>query len=500
MSAPDTPPQGGTQPPATPQNPAASQPPPGYSQYPQGGYGAYYGPQYQGPQYPYYNQYPYGQYPYPYAPYAYPPAYAMPMQPARRRDTYQLVVSIISIVLLSFVLVGGLILGAIFLFGIVATQSRSSQSLALAALLPLLTLAALAGGGVGLYFTIRALMHKSSAIARMPSFWVPLGLTVLALGVGITEHGFHAPQGPALLQAPLVLLTGILPAITIFALTNERLGEPSTWRRVLMSFMSGMFLATVVAAILELIASAVLATFLQAGSANVSQLNANSPSQLLLEGLLLSVIAPLAEEGLKPVGPLVILGRLHGPAEAFLLGMTAGIGFDIFETTGYITQGQADWIIVAVERAGAGLLHGVGAGMATMGWYYLFRGRGASNRYLKGFGALVYALLQHGIFNGSNFLAIIPGPIGDAMRAPVWFFGLPETGIVYLFIVIYALIIGVLLTVTYYLRQSPLNRPPEVATATSPPPQAPAAPPFPATYPQAPSSPAPAGAGQGGVA
>ncbi|HKD76227.1 MAG TPA: PrsW family glutamic-type intramembrane protease, partial [Ktedonobacterales bacterium] len=279
-----------------------------------------------------------------------------------------------------------------------------------------------------------------------------------------------------------------------------RLGEPSTWRRVWMSFMSGMFLATIVAALLELIASAVLATFLQAGSPNVSQLNTNNPSELLLTGLLLSVIAPLAEEGLKPVGPLVILGRLRGPAEAFLLGMAAGIGFDVFETTGYITQGQADWIIVAVERVGAGLLHGVGAGMATMGWYYLFRGRGASNRYLKGFGALAYAVLQHGIFNGSNFLEIIPGPIGDAMRAPVWFFGLPETGIVYLFIVIYAIIIGVLLTVTYYLRQSPLNRPPEAVMAASPPPQAPAAPPYPAAYPQMPPAPSPAGAGPGGIA
>ena len=57
--------------------------------------------------------------------------------------------------------------------------------------------------------------------------------------------------------------------------------------------------------------------------------------------------------------------------------------------------------------------------MATMGWYYLFRGRGASHRYLKGFGAIVYAVAQHAIFNGANLLAVIPGPIGEAMRAPV---------------------------------------------------------------------------------
>ncbi len=496
MSAPDTPPQGGAQPPATPPNPAAQQSPPGYPQYPQGGYGAYYWPQY-----PYYNQYPYGQqYPYAYQPYAYPFPYAMPGQPARRRDTYQLVVSIISIVLLSFVILGGLIAGVFVLLGLVAAQSTQSQSLSLAALLPLLAVVALAGGGVGLYFTIRVLMHKSSAMARMPSFWVPLGLTALALGVGITEHAAQSPQGPALLQAPLLLLAGILPAITIFALTNERLGEPSTWRRAWMSFLSGMFLATIFAGILELIASVVLAILLRAGSTNVSQLNTNSPSELLFTGLLLSVIAPLAEEGLKPVGPLVILGRLRGPAEAFLLGMAAGVGFDIFETTGYITQGQADWIVVAVERVGAGLLHGVGAGMATLGWYYLFRGRGASNRYLKGFGALAYALLQHGLFNGSNLLVILPGPIGDAMRAPVWFFGLPETGIIYLFVVIYAIIIGVLLTVTYYLRHSPLNRPPEIVPAASPPSQVPAAPPYLASTSQMSPSPAPAGTGPGGAA
>ena len=56
-------------------------------------------------------------------------------------------------------------------------------------------------------------------------------------------------------------------------------------------------------------------------------------------------------------------------------GLAGGIGFDMFETVGYIGQGQADWIYVAIERVGAGLLHGVGAGMSALGWYYLIAAR-----------------------------------------------------------------------------------------------------------------------------
>ena len=122
--------------------------------------------------------------------------------------------------------------------------------------------------------------------------------------------------------------------------------------------------------------------------------------------LIFAVVAPLVEEGLKPLGVVFIMRRLRSPAEAFLLGLAAGVGFDMVETIGYIGSGQADWVSVAIQRVGAGLLHGLGAAMAALGWYYLINGKGVPHRWLKGFGGLAYAVLQHGIFNASNLLGL----------------------------------------------------------------------------------------------
>ena len=79
------------------------------------------------------------------------------------------------------------------------------------------------------------------------------------------------------------------------------------------------------------------------------------------------MVAPLVEEGVKPLGAILVMPRIRSASEAFLLGLAAGIGFDFVETIGYIGMGEADWISVAIQRVGAGLLHGVGAGMGALG-------------------------------------------------------------------------------------------------------------------------------------
>ncbi len=379
-----------------------------------------------------------------------PPAFPWPAPPRPKRDTYRLVIGIISVVSISLTLLAGLILllvvGLDTLFG-------SSNNLIVLGLVGFAGTMAVGGGGVGLYFTIRALMGRPSARLQLPPFWVPLGLAVVVLGAGLAQHLLGLPQAPAPMEILLVLLSGILPALGFFTLAAERLGYPSTWRRVWMSYLSGTFLAVLIALVLELVAQVALAIILQAGTGSLSNANPNNGSQILLVFLIISVVAPLVEEGFKPTGPLTIIGRISTPSEAFLLGMAAGIGFAILETTSYITTGSADWIVIAIMRVGAGLLHGTGAGMATMGWWYLTRGRGVPNRVLKGLGAILYAMLQHGVFNGSALLELVPGPIGQALQQPLWFFGYTETTALLIPFVIYAGILAVLLTVTQTLRR-----------------------------------------------
>ncbi len=422
------------------------QPQPGYPIFGQGGYGTYQPqpqPQQQQPQYYYPAQG--GGY------YTMIPPPQLSQKP--QRSAYRLTLGIISVIALALLLIGGLF--SVLIGGIDVLLGSPLGSAA--ALVVLLVIAALGGGGVGLYFAIRAIANKSSAAARFPPFYIFAALTA---AVFITEFAIKLTSLPpsGMFSSFLIVLSGVLPALTILAFTINRLGNPTTWRRLWMSLLSGMFLATLIAIILELTASAVIAIWFANGPGALNSNILNSNSSVLYTLLIISVVAPLVEEGFKPSGPLILIGRIRSPAEAFALGLASGIGFNIFETIGYISSGQADWIQVAFERIGAGLLHGVGAGMATLGWYYIFRGKGVRLRALKGIGAIIYAILQHALFNGSNLLNLVPGPIGNALNYPLYFLGMYETTQIFLFFAIYILIALMLIKMTGALRLKPTEK------------------------------------------
>lgn len=85
--------------------------------------------------------------------------------------------------------------------------------------------------------------------------------------------------------------------------------------------------------------------------------------------------------------------------------------------------------------------------MAALGWYYLINGKGVSHRWLKGFGGLFYAVMQHAIFNGSNLLGLIPS-VSNLLGGD-WHLGtLPIDYETVLFFGYYVIILGVLVVVT----------------------------------------------------
>ncbi len=370
-----------------------------------------------------------------------------------QRSAYRLTLGIISVIALSLLLLGGFVFVAISGLDYLTGSPLGSA----VALFVLLITAMLGGGGVGLYFAIRAIANKSSAAARFPPFYIFAALTVAVFAAGFAIKLTALPPS-GITVSLLIVLSGVMPALTILAFTVNRLGNPTTWRRLWMSLLSGMFLATLIALILELTASVVLAIWFANGPGAFNSNILNNSSSVLFTLLIISVVAPLVEEGFKPIGPVILIGRIRTPAEAFALGLASGIGFNIFETIGYISSGQADWIQVAFERVGAGLLHGVGAGMATLGWYYIFRGKGVRLRALKGIGAILYAIMQHALFNGSNLLGLVPGPIGNALNYPIYFLGMYETTQIFLFFGIYILIAFMLLKMTGALRLKPTNK------------------------------------------
>jgi hypothetical protein len=139
---------------------------------------------------------------------------------------------------------------------------------------------------------------------------------------------------------------------------------------------------------------------------------------ILFMFILVSVIAPIVEEAVKPLAVVVLIGRIRSAAEAFVLGMACGIGFDLVETTGYIGQGYQDWLSVALQRSSAGLLHGFGAGMVALGWYFITHrnSTGRANRVLLAAGCWGYAIMQHALWNGSFGLQLLPAPIGPYLE------------------------------------------------------------------------------------
>ncbi|HEX9070196.1 MAG TPA: PrsW family intramembrane metalloprotease [Ktedonobacterales bacterium] len=426
---------------STAQGPQPPGPPPGYPAYP----------------YPQYPPNPYAQYPQ--SPYPYYPPYAQPYQRPKRAkgEIYALVVSWIVTVL------GGIsaLLGTLVVLIGVLALTNSPDSLATVGAVFDFGLVPVVGGILALIVGIRGILRRQSPVFALPSWWLFLGLAILAITAGVVLWNINPSPGLSYAVMPLVVLSGALPALALFALASSRLASPATQRHIGVSMLYGMTLAPLLAIILEVVAAVLIVVVLRSLGHDVSNtvlnnsFNFQDPVQLVAALLEISVTAAVVEELVKPLGALLIMPRLRTKSEAFLVGMAAGIGFNIVETVGYITGGQADWISIAIERVDAGLLHGVGAGMGALGFWYLINGKGESHRWLKGLGALAYAIAQHAINNGGAVLiSALPAPLSTLLNQTLLLGRLPVQAADFVFFAYGGLILVVFLIVTSRLRRS----------------------------------------------
>lgn len=278
------------------------------------------------------------------------------------------------------------------------------------------------GGGFGLFHSIRSVfLRKPSADFNMPRFWIFFLLYLAVVGVTYWLQIDALTVTYPTLTVILIAFAAIFPALTILALGDRRLHFPrkspwpTSWRRFTLAIVSGATLGVGLAAVLEYILELLL---VQGQATNpllcVDQPNApncQDPAVYHIILVIVAIMAPLIEETVKPLAVIIFIGRVRSAAEAFILGLAAGIGFNLIETTGYISSGYQDWLSVALIRTGSGLLHGFGAAMVTLGWYYLTHP--GKHRGLKVAGCWTYAVLQHAIWNGSWGLTLLPGSIGS---------------------------------------------------------------------------------------
>ncbi len=113
-----------------------------------------------------------------------------------------------------------------------------------------------------------------------------------------------------------------------------------------------------------------------------------------------ALVAPLAEETLKPLGAL--LRRPRSRHEAFLFGAAAGAGFAAVENLLYASAGVAfagvGWLPVALIRSTGAGLHLFGASLISLAWY---ERRTRPDTPLVGLGAAwSTAIGAHALWNG----------------------------------------------------------------------------------------------------
>ncbi|MBV9256786.1 MAG: PrsW family intramembrane metalloprotease [Ktedonobacteraceae bacterium] len=445
--------------PLPPSQPGNSNPYPSYPSYPSqqnyAGYQNYYPLNgqngYASTQTPYapYHGYPaygygYGYPPYGYQPYGYPYPYMLPSQP--KRDGYLLGMSITSFVASILVFLSGIVSTFFLLIvAILPTTATVGAAQRFGGIVEFVAFSAagLIGGSFAFYHSLRSLfLKKPSAEFKLPWFWIffVLYLGVLLIAAAMRAHGQAVTNEP--LSIFMISLAGILPSLTIVALGVRRIHFPrnapwpTTWRRFAVALISGATLAILLALIFELILTVVLQKSLGVTVSldNPDQQIPQDPKAILFLFLLVSVVAPLVEEGVKPLAVVIMIGRIRSAGEAFILGLACGTGFNLIETTGYMGMGYNNWLSTAIERTSSGLLHGFGAAMVSLGYYYLTHPKETRHRFLIPLSCWGYAVLQHAIWNGSFGLQLLPAPIGpylDNGTVPLGPLSFPAVMLVY---------------------------------------------------------------------
>jgi RsiW-degrading membrane proteinase PrsW (M82 family) len=292
----------------------------------------------------------------------------------------------------------------------------------------LLTLGA---GGALAWHAQASLLGKASRPLRLPrpvTLLLAFGLALVAgLALGLI------PGLRAWLRAPLLILAAALPGLWAVAWFHPAGSAGITWRRGLPAFAGGATLGVAAAILLEIALPLVPLALVfgleeQVGPLLDNLVNALS-SRAIAEALTspafiyifiqVGLIAPLAEELVKPLAVLPLLRRLER-RDAFLLGALSGAGFAALENLIFASLAGPAWTAVLLARALSGAVHPLGAGLVALGWQDVLHGRaGAGIRWLKRYLA---AVGLHVAWNGGSllvitlagtgFFGIAPPPIG----------------------------------------------------------------------------------------
>ncbi len=127
------------------------------------------------------------------------------------------------------------------------------------------------------------------------------------------------------------------------------------------------------------------------------------PGLYLLIGLVFCLLVPILEELFKPLAVWALAGRKITPAEGWAVGMLCGATFAALESLSLISIAGTDiWLTTAIGRVGTGLLHVLTAGLSG----YALAKTWQDRHFLRI--SLVYlgVIILHGCW---NFFALLMG-------------------------------------------------------------------------------------------
>ena len=217
---------------------------------------------------------------------------------------------------------------------------------------------------------------------------------LMSLALGLVALG---ERGPFIYLFPLAFIVAFsFPGlIWVSYIYSRTVVSPEPQRLVLIALAWGMF-STLPASLLNDIGARLLEVDQNALLGNGSF---GRP-----ELMLVSVVAPIVEELLKPIGLLFVMKRLRTPYEGVLYGVACGMGFAIIENMLYelfivIWYGSDAWTINAFVRGiGSTVLHAVGPAAVGYAIAYSNQMEKPMTKYVGL--AYVFGIVMHGLWNG----------------------------------------------------------------------------------------------------
>jgi hypothetical protein len=325
--------------------------------------------------------------------------------------------------------------------------------------------------------------HSWQAIRRHPSsIFRPRFLGLLSLlfflVLAIGQVVLSLELLPVITFPPLHVVGTVLPPLLILALVGRALGSVTSWRDVTLQTASGAFLAAPLAFGLETVAVLVLLTVtfarlaLSPGGRELLEISARylqdpswlqdptallptfmSPAIVAVVFILVAVIIPIVEEGVKTIG-VGVMSSFRRPtlAQAFLWGLACGAGFALVENLFNTTNALEAWAPLVLLRTGATMLHCLTGALMGLAWYQIL----VKQRWGYGLGLYATSLALHGLWNALSFgIALLslqtlnPGSSADSQTLA----GLTTIAAVVLLLLLAGTVTAGLVGLTWYVRK-----------------------------------------------